>query len=162
MATTVNGMAAKENDDTPWSQEEFAAYYGDIKRVGNVVIGRRTFEIVKNSEEEMSRIKDIVAVVVSHQKIDDEHFISVTSPQEALQNLTEKGFSEAIIGGGGELNASFLKEGLIDEMIIDVEPMVFGKGIPLFAPGDFDATLKLLSTQKLNANTVRLRYQVIR
>jgi riboflavin biosynthesis pyrimidine reductase len=36
--------------------------------------------------------------------------------------------------GGGEIFASFLDEGEIDELIISVVPTFIGEGIPLTAP----------------------------
>jgi len=55
-----------------------------------------------------------------------------------------------------------MAEKLIDEIYIDVEPRVFGRGIPLFNGNDFDANLKLLETKKLSDNEIQLHYQVLK
>ena len=60
------------------------------------------------------------------------------------------------------LNSSFMKEKLIDEIHLDVEPLVFGRGIKLFADDDFESRLELVGTKKLSANTVQLHYRVLR
>jgi dihydrofolate reductase len=83
-------------------------------------------------------------------------------PKAVLQLLAEKGFSSAFIAGGGKVNASFLAEGLIDEIYLDVEPLLFSKGIPVIAPVDFEYDLQLLATKKLNDNTVQLHYKVLK
>ena len=62
--------------------------------------------------------------------------------------------------GGGELIASFLDAGEIDEFDIHVIPTFIGEGIPLVAPRHRDIALRLLSTGKYPDGVVRLRYEV--
>ena len=64
--------------------------------------------------------------------------------------------------GGGELIASFLDAGEIDEFDIHVVPTFIGKGIPLVAPRHRDVPLLLRSAKKLADGIVRLRYEVER
>jgi dihydrofolate reductase len=62
--------------------------------------------------------------------------------------------------GGGELIASFLDAGEIDEFDIHVIPTFIGKGIPLIAPRHRDVALHLRSVRKYPDGSVRLRYEV--
>jgi dihydrofolate reductase len=64
--------------------------------------------------------------------------------------------------GGGELIASFLDAGEIDEFDIHVIPTLIGKGIPLIAPRYRDVPLHLRSARKYPDGVVRLRYDVTR
>jgi dihydrofolate reductase len=64
--------------------------------------------------------------------------------------------------GGGELIASFLDAGEIDEFDIHVMPVFIGKGIPLIAPAHRDVPLRLRSSRKYPDGVVRLRYEVPR
>ena len=73
-----------------------------------------------------------------------------------------KKFETVIIAGGGILNSSFLKEGLIDELYLDIEPIAFGKGINVFENEDFEANLELLETKQLSPNEIQLHYKVIK
>lgn len=82
------------------------------------------------------------------------------SPKEVLKMLEEKGFDTAFLAGGGHINSAFIKDGLIDEIYLDVEPIVFGKGIKLFADSDFEYQLEFLEVNKLNKNTVQLHFKV--
>lgn len=74
--------------------------------------------------------------------------------------LEEKGFTTVFLAGGGALNASFMKEKLINEIYLDVEPVIFGKGIQVVAPSEFEYELDLLEIKKLNKDTVQLHYLV--
>jgi len=73
-----------------------------------------------------------------------------------------KEFETIILTGGGKLNGAFMKEGLVDEIYLDVEPTVFGKGIPLFGDADFEAKLQLIGTKKLSDNEIQLHYKVLK
>src|SRR5262249_61380505 len=60
--------------------------------------------------------------------------------------------------GGGELIASFLDAGEIDEVDIHVIPTLIGKGIPLIAPLHPDIELYLPPSRKFRERVFRLRY----
>jgi dihydrofolate reductase len=62
--------------------------------------------------------------------------------------------------GGGELVASFLDSGQVDEFIIHVIPKMIGEGIPLVAPRHRDLRLKLLATKRFPDGVVRLHYAI--
>jgi len=62
--------------------------------------------------------------------------------------------------GGSSLNTAFAKENLIDEIILNIEPIIIGKGIPLFSIDDFDLPLELISTEKNNSGIVTIYYKV--
>ena len=64
--------------------------------------------------------------------------------------------------GGGELIASFLDAGEIDEFDIHVIPNFIGEGIPLVAPRHRDVPLRLRSARKYSDGVVRLRYEIAR
>jgi dihydrofolate reductase len=62
--------------------------------------------------------------------------------------------------GGGEIIASFLDEGEIDEFIIHVMPVFIGEGIPLIAPRHRKIELKLIGTKAYEDGVVKLHYAV--
>ena len=64
--------------------------------------------------------------------------------------------------GGGEIIASFLDAGEIDEFIIHVIPTFIGEGIPLIAPRHRTVPLKLRSVKSYSDSVVRLHYEVLR
>lgn len=163
MAITADGYIARENDDTPWSQEEFGAYYDFVRKRGNVIVGMRTYEFMREGGE-FEKAGNPTTIVLSRVplSVDNVKTFSASSPHEALRILQDKGFQEIVVGGGAMLNASFLKEGLLDEIYLDVEPLIFGKGIKLFGDSGVEAKLKLLEAKNLSENTMQLHYQVLK
>jgi len=54
----------------------------------------------------------------------------------------------------------FLKSGLVDELYLVIEPVLFGEGLPLLKDVDLDYPLALFKVEKLNENTVQLHYRL--
>ena len=66
------------------------------------------------------------------------------------------------LSGGGELARSFLELDLVDEIEIAVQPVLLGKGVPLF-PGPFpESKLKLERAERLGSGIAELVYSVRR
>ena len=160
MAVSANGIIAKSDDDTSWiSKEEWDSYSLAVRTAGCLIVGRRTYHIL-TKQPEFAEFKDVKLVVVSH-----EDFITLTpdhliahSPKEALDFL--KDYKEIVVAGGGILNASFLAEKLVDEIYLDIEPIIFGKGIPLFKDKEFEQKLKFVGQKKITDNEIQLHYKV--
>ena len=78
------------------------------------------------------------------------------------QGLRKKQGKNIWMMGGGEIIASFLDEGEIDEFQINVVPILIGEGIPLIQPRHRSIRLKLLSSKAFSDGVVSLHYQVTR
>lgn len=165
MGVTPNGYIARENGDSEWtSEEDLKGFQENSKNAGNIIMGKNTY--LDASKAGLIPFQGALNIVVSRENIENKYgnqvLITDKSPKEVLEMLKEKGFTTAFIAGGGLLNTAFMKEGLIDEIYLDVEPLIFGKGIKVFGDGKFDYELELLETKKLNDNTVQLHYKVIK
>jgi dihydrofolate reductase len=161
MASTINGYIATRDNETPWSDEEWQAYEKLVKGKGNMVIGRRTFELM-DEEDSLDKLGvDVVVVSSSSLKPKSKVFV-VNSPVDAIKYLSEKGHKNILLGGGGSLNASFMKENLVDEVILDIEPQIFGDGIKLFSEFEGSVKLELENIKNLSKNLLRLHYKVIK
>ena len=161
MATTANGYIAMGNDETPWSDEEWESFSKFAKLVGNIIIGRRTYDIMK-SDNTFDELGNPFTVVVSKTMTSNDGNISIVrSPKEALEVLKEHNFTKALIAGGRMLNTSFMQENLVNDVYIDVEPLLFGEGIKLFSDSSFVARMKLINIKNLSRNVIQLHYEVL-
>lgn len=164
MAVSANGYIAKEYDDTSFvSEVEWKNFRDVIKRAGNMIIGRRTYEIMRQTNE-FSGLKNIKVVVLTHDaslKSENPDIVFTNkTPGEIIKFLQKQAFKEILVAGGGNLNASFMKENLIDEIYLDVEPVVLGKGIRLFSDKDFETKLELIEAKNFSPNEIQLHYKV--
>ena len=162
MAVTANGYIAKENDDTSWiSGKEWNGYSAIVCKAGNLIIGHRTYDILTKQPEfvEFSKIKIAIVSNQNFKTLSQNHVIART-PKDALSLLNN--FEEVVVAGGGHLNASFMEENLVNEIYLDIEPIVFGKGIKLFEGKDFEKELKLLEVKNISDNELQLHYQILK
>ena len=162
MAVSSNGMIAKRDDDTSWiSKEEWASYSLAVRTAGNLIVGRRTYNLL-TKQPEFSEFKDVKLIAISKDKfktIAHNHFIA-HSPKEALNLIKES--EKVIVAGGATLNSSFLEENLIDELYLDIEPIILSQGIPIFKESNFERKLKLIGQKMITPHEIQLHYQVLK
>ena len=164
MAMSLNGIIARKNNE-----EDFLSHYGWeyfcklVKEYGNFIIGRKTFEIVRKLYEGygFDDFKDVTKVVLSRSRLKEKGYIHANSPKEALNKLKKLGYQKALLTGGSTVNTAFAKEKLINEVIVNIEPVVVGEGIPLFKMSKFDLKLKLKSMKRYEDSGVNMNYSVI-
>lgn len=162
MAVSANGLIARSDDDTSWvTQAEWASFCRAVRRAGCLVVGRRTYRIL-TAQPEFADIADVRVVAVAPRRLEvvRPHHRVAPSPRAALKLLAD--FNTVIVAGGGVLNASFLAENLVDELYLDIEPILLGRGIPLFKGEDFMRRLRLVGQMKISRNEIQLHYKVIK
>lgn len=67
MAISANGMIANKDDETPWSDAEWQSFNNKVKEVGNILIGRKTFELMKE-DGSLDKLPCDLIMVLSSQK----------------------------------------------------------------------------------------------
>lgn len=156
MATSVDGFIARPNDETPWSDDEWKAFQEFVKSCDVCLLGRRTFEIMRESGEFVDGPRYIVVSNNNDFDAGEYEKLSIKSATD-IPDVEKVG-----IIGGGKLNASIAKLGVVDEVILDIEPVTFGVGKQLFGNNPISLQLKLLSTKQVGSSTIQNRYEVIK
>lgn len=80
---------------------------------------------------------------------------------ELVARLSSESVARCALLGGGVINGLFLQAGLVDELWVTVEPVLFGEGRPV-AEGKLDVALSLAEVVKLGPDTLLLKYSVQR
>ena len=165
MTMSANGIIATETGDEDFlSHENWEKFCGLARKFGNFIVGRKTYEAVKkwNDGYNFDDLVGVEKVVISRDqnfKLDEGYILAI-SPQDALAKLSR--FENVLVTGGANINSAFAKANLLDEVILNVEPVFVGKGIPLFAPQDFEMNLKFISSDKSNKGIATLIYSAIK
>jgi riboflavin biosynthesis pyrimidine reductase len=163
MAISANGIIARENNEEDFlSNDNWKVLVELLRKSKCLIWGAKTYSLVKEwGGDYLDTIKEAQKIIVSDKDIElDEGFVLAHSPQDALEKAKAEGFTEVIVSGGSTLNASFAKAGLIDAVIFNIEPVIVGEGIPVFAREDFDLPLEFQDVQKLDNGLLQIRYTV--
>jgi dihydrofolate reductase len=166
IGTSLDGFIARKDGDIEWltrfgDDKAIKAYEEFIRRIDAIVIGRGTFEkiltfaswpyetkafVLSNSIKELPAMAKQKAALIS------------MKPKKVLEHLFTEGFSNIYIDGGKVIQ-SFLKEDLIDELIISKVPVLIGDGIPLFGHLNTDLQFDHIKTEVQLNGLVRSYYE---
>jgi dihydrofolate reductase len=106
------------------------------RRIDALVMGRKTFETVLGFGIEWPYQKPVFVLSHSLRELPagyvDKVFLMKGALSQVLSDIHARNCHRLYIDGGVTIQ-NFLKEDLIDEMIITTIPIVLGGGMPLFA-----------------------------
>ncbi len=93
---------------------------------------------------------------------DQLHFTN-SSPLELVKKFSKKGISTMVVIGGAHVATSFLKQHLIDEVWLTIEPKIFGTGGSFVIEEKLHVDLRLISCEKVNdLGTLITKYAVLK
>ncbi|HEU4914239.1 MAG TPA: dihydrofolate reductase family protein [Candidatus Saccharimonadales bacterium] len=157
-AITADGFIGRTADHlADWSSKEDKKLFIKLtKEAGTMVMGSKTFATIGRALPGRKTIvytrepreSDIVDVTFTNEP-----------PADLVSRLTSEGHESLAICGGASIYSLFMESGVVDELYLTVEPVVFGTGVPLFGH-TLENGLTLLSAESLNPNTVLLHYSV--
>jgi len=155
---TADGKIAKNSDHFPnWTSKEDKKMFAEVtKEHGAVIMGDKTFFTFPKP---LSDRLNVVFTLLENPP-ETENVKWVTGEPEKVLELKKMGYKSAVLGGGTYMNSQFLERKLIDEIWLTIEPKIFGDGLGVFS-GDFNIDLKLLGVEKINENSVVVKYKVM-
>jgi dihydrofolate reductase len=166
IGTSVDGFIARPDgalDFLPADGGEPHGYNEFFASVDALVIGRKTFETVLAFPEWPYGDKPVV--VLSSRALDLTRAPTSVeqmqaSPREIVAKLDARGIGHAYIDGGVTIQA-FLREGMIQRLIITRVPVLIGQGIPLFGSLAKDIQLEHVQTWHYASGLVKTEYRVL-
>jgi dihydrofolate reductase len=166
--STLDGKITKWGDPkvSSWTSQEDRNYF---RRTWNeaplIVMGSNTFMAEKLGSE-----KDHLIVVMTRhassyksKEVTGRLEFSDESPRQLAARFEKEKFGTMLVVGGAHIATSFLKEGLIDEIWLTIEPKIFGKGGNFVIEQELDLGLQLISCEQVNLNgTLITKYKVLK
>jgi dihydrofolate reductase len=168
IASSLDGYIAREDESIDWLMElpnPDKSDYGFsvfLERIDGIIMGRKTFETILGFDEwPYSKPVPVFVLTNSLDKLPSKFSgraeIIRGELKEILESLKVKGINNLYIDGGKTI-LSFLKEDLIDEMIITRVPILLGSGIPLFGRNNRELEFEHVETVVHNNMLVRSKY----
>lgn len=169
MLSSVDGKITKGNDQNiyTWTSSEDQKYFfSEIKKNNLIVMGRKTYEA---SKPVIKLEKGKLRIVLTHnpkkyfkQSVMGQLEFSDETPKELVKRLSTLGYKKILLVGGGNINGLFLKQNLVNELYLTVEPKIFGLGKSIIEGQLLNKSLQLINVKKLNKiGTLLLKYKII-
>ncbi len=179
MHTSLDGFVADPNGGMGWIHidDELFDFVGKrIKTTDTALYGRVTFEMMeaywptaaerpgatKHDIDHSSWYAKARKVVLSRswqgKELPNTQIIS-NNLEEEISKLKASTPNDILLFGSPSAGHSLLAEGLIDGYWLFVNPILLGRGIPLFKNVRETAKLKLISTNVFTSGVVSLSYE---
>ncbi len=179
MHTSLDNFVAGPNGEMDWIHvsEELFAYAGErTKQADTALYGRITYEMMdsywptagdqpgasKHDREHAQWYNSVRKVVLSRSRKEesrpDTTFISGDLSAQIGALKQEPGKDILIFGSPGAVHA-LMQEDLIDELWLFVNPVILGKGIPLFKDVPHAIQLDLVHAIPLTSGVTALHYR---
>ncbi|HWJ26228.1 MAG TPA: dihydrofolate reductase [Flavisolibacter sp.] len=149
-----------------WSSHQDQDYYKNVLNESRlIVMGSNTFNADTFSP---SPNHQLIILTRHHDKykhleVAGQLEFTNESPLEIDARFKNKGHKQMLVVGGPHVATSFLKEQLIDELWLTIEPKIFGTGGNFATDANLDINLRLLHFEKVNEQgTLITKYAVLK
>jgi dihydrofolate reductase len=171
---TLDGFFEGPNRDISWHNVDAEFNEFAVEQLGTtdlLLFGRVTYELMASYWPTQAALKDdpIVALIMNSiakivfsttlQKADwnNTRLVKQRIPEEVTK-LKEQPGKDIAIFGSSDLATSLIPSNLIDEFRLIINPVVLGKGKPLFAGLQEQLPMKLLKTRLFRSGNILLSY----
>ena len=162
IATSLDGYIADKNGGIDWlhsipnPNNDDMGYVEFNEEIDALIMGRTTFETVLQFDIEWPYNKPVFVLSNKLNEIPATHkdkaFLIKGTLIEILDQIHEKGLNRLYVDGGTTIR-NFLKEDLIDEMVLTTIPILLGGGSSLFGELPFELNFELIGA-KTYANQI--------
>ena len=166
VASSLDNFIARPDhavDWLAWSDEVSALTSAFWKTVDTVVMGRKSYEVgAKLGTTSYPGVKNYVFSRTMTESPDPQVEIVSGDAAEFMRELKAQEGMGICVMGGGELARSLFEADLIDEVGMNIHPVLLGSGIPLFHEMSRQVDLELIDSKVLKTGCVYVLYRVKR
>lgn len=166
-ANSLDNFLAREDhavDWLLWCDEAAAVIAGYWKRIDTILMGRKTYEVALRHTKDKSPYPGMKTYVFSQSLKPEAHRdVTVVASDAAgfVRSLKEASGKEICLMGGGEFAKSMFEADLIDEIGLNIHPVLLGSGIPLFHSMGRQINLELVESRTFKNGCIYVLYRVL-
>ncbi len=166
IAMSLDAYIARENGAVDWlrmedlteAAEEGKEFFASID---TILFGRKTYEKGLEMGGGFGGVMNYVFTRTQREsKSENIRFVS-ENVKEFIEDLKRQDGKNILLMGGGDLAKTFFEAGLIDKIILSIQPTILGKGIPLFLPHERQTELELIDVKTRRSGSVQISYRLI-
>ena len=170
---TLDGFMADTNGSVDWmvdleaTDQDYAVVQKVWEEIGAVVGGANKTNTIEEGELPyggMLKVPVYLMTSEAHEPVEKDgvtYSFVVNDIKQAVETAKAAAGDKSVALLGGSISRQCLKLGLVDEIVLDVEPLLLGDGISLFGELGENIKLERIETSAF-ASEVHLRYRVIK
>ncbi len=163
-ANSLDDYFARKDDAVDWLLwgEEVRSITATFwKTVDTVVMGRRTYEVaLRSGTTSYPGVKNYVFSRTLKESPDKKVEIISEDAAEFVRKLKNQEGKDICVMGGGLLAKSLFEANVIDEIGLNIHPVLLGSGIALFHEMNHQIDLELLDCKPFKNGCVFVSYRV--
>ena len=161
VAVSLDGFIEGPNGEYDWclTDQDYGMKHF-MNSIDTIFFGRKTYDLMQRVEpgafpdkKKYVFSRSLKTVAGNYSQINDDYVREVTT----IKNQEGKNIW---LFGGASLTTDFIKERLLDELILSVHPLVLGDGKPLFTGISNRTPLRLSDTKTFSSGLVQLFYSL--
>ena len=163
VANSLDNYIARQDGSFDWirqsegSSSSLAEFW---KTIDTVLWGRKTYDLVKGRMPADKGVRNFVFSRTLKESADQGVELINGDATEFVQNLKKQEGQDIFVMGGGELAKSLFEADLIDEVGMNIHPVLLGSGIPLFHDMKRPINLELSECKPFSDGCVLVSYRV--
>jgi len=160
IAVSLDGFIARPDGGLDWLDpfhNEEHGYETFLANIDALVIGRGTYDTVLDFPTWPYGEKRVIVCTSRPTRPAHGEEMWSGSPRALAEQLDREGVRRVYLDGGA-LIRSFLRDGLVNEMTINVVPLVLGAGLPLFGSKLPELPLRLREAKSFPSGLTQLHY----
>ena len=163
-ANSLDNYLARKDETVDWilwSDEARVVMQEYWQTIDTIVMGRKTYEFALRAGRGSSPgMKNYVLSRTLKQSPDDKVEIVSRDAAEFVRELKQQSGKDILVMSGGLLAKSLFEAQLIDEIGLNIHPILLGSGIPLFYEMKHQIDLELLDCTPFKNGCVYVSYRV--
>lgn len=167
VASTLDGYIAHPDgsfDGFEWDDEVVKDFLADIERFGTVLMGRKTYDVglKEGKTSPYPALRQILFSRTMEESPDEAVELVRDDIVEFVRDLKRRADRPIWLCGGSEIATTLLAADLVDRVVVKLNPVVFGSGIPLLSVLEKHLALELEELRRYECGIVLLEYRVRR
>ncbi len=169
VANSLDNYIARKDDGVDWlmwSKEVNQLMTDFWKRIDTILMGRKTYDVGRRlSKGKSAAYPGVKTYIFSRTlKAGQDEGVEIVGDDavQFVRDLKAREGKDICLMGGGELAKTFFEADLIDEVGLNIHPVLLGEGIPLFYEMSRQINLELLECKPLKTGCVYVYYRVKR
>lgn len=172
LTNSLDNFIARTDGGADWilmGDEVMSEFPKFFESFDTVLMGRKTYDVAYASSQSQDAsqgetgfmgMKTYVFSRTMKQRPVTEVKVVSENAGEFVRNLKNESGKDIWLMGGGNLAASLLKENLIDEIGLAIQPVILGSGIPLFPEIGRQVDLQFVECKTYKNGLVSITYRV--